>query len=161
MEPFKTLALTWERFGLWREECEAWSEAMGAFDQAIDLQSKVYRVTKDTGSLKAAAHLFLRNAKLAQRMMKPESAVRCALAAATRFETVAGAKPRFNPDDWLDWAHAALLLAELNAPPPKDGRPWTDIAEKALNFPFENQDKLTEQEFQRLSLLKQTLTARR
>jgi|GEM_PF-5635008 len=151
MEPFRKLAVSWERFGLWREKCGAWDEATGSFDQAIDLFSKVHRAKKDLAALQRAARLLLRNANLAKLQNQSGQAVRNATAAAIRFETIADGGKKLNMDLCFDWADAALLLVELKAPPGEDGRPWVEIVRKALSFPLRNQGKLTPQERGKLS----------
>ena len=161
MEPLKKLAAGWERFGMWRESCGEWGQAVGAYQEAITLHTKIHQATKDLVFLKAAAQLSLGNARIEKQQNQPQSVLQSATTAASRFQTLEQSGMKLKLDCYLDWAESALLLAELRAPFGKAGIPWPEIASRALNMPREKPGILTDTAKAKLFAMEQRLAGLR
>jgi len=159
-QPFREVALGWERYGSWMVEQGRLEPAIHGNDQAINLWGKIRRRNKsDIGALRSAGRILLVNATLWRRLDRPEEAARCASSAASRLELCVEGVRSDKMTARLDHAEALVFLAEVNAPRPEGMESWVDRAAAALRPAREKASVLREPVKQRLAALEQRLAA--
>ena len=159
-EPLMEVAKAWERCAGSEERTGGITKAIAGNAEGIKLWAMIHRRNRsDSMSLLNAAQLHLRNARLWRQLNQPEQAISGAIAAASRFRSVTEGSAKGKMALYFDWADAALLLAELKAPPPGAGETWAGVATATLEVPRARRSILKPSEKQQFSGLEQRLQA--
>lgn len=156
MAAYKSLANSWVSQAGFHEERGRWEETIVANEHALKCCAVMNRMNpEDTGPLLMSARLYLQNARHWNARAQKSPSIRCATASAGRFKTVLEKRRSDEVELFLDQAEAALLLAELDAPPPQPDQIWAEIARSAMLSPQKKRDLLKPQDAARLQALEQ------